>query len=105
VGEGRALVLHYFIETAFGVGLIVNALLFVPQIIRLYQVQHAQDISLLTFAGFNFINLFTLLHGVLVKDTLLVFGYSLTLIANTTVTLLIIWYRLKERRANKALQS
>lgn len=85
--------LTVFIETVFSVGLFINAILFIPQIIRLYRTKNSTGLSLLTFAGFNFIQLFTLLHGYLRKDYLLMTGYFFSLITCGAVTCLILIYR------------
>lgn len=87
--------LETVIEIIFGLGLFINAGLFIPQIIRLYKTKDAKGLSLITFAGFNLIQFFTLLHGYLHKDYLLVFGYLLSLMACGMVTILIIFYRNK----------
>jgi len=81
------------IEFFFAVGLFVNACLFIPQAYRIIKSKHARDVSLVTFAGFNLINLFTFLHGIIKHDIVLASGVGLSLIFNTLVTLLIIWYR------------
>jgi MtN3 and saliva related transmembrane protein len=83
----------YVVNVIFEVGLFINALLFIPQIIALWQKKHADDVSLITFAGFNIINLFMILHGLIINDTWLVIGISFSTITNTIVTALIIWYR------------
>ncbi|MCC2644410.1 MAG: rane protein of unknown function [Burkholderiales bacterium] len=85
--------IKFFIEFVFSIGLFINAILYIPQIIRLYKTKHADDISLLTFAGFNIISIFIFLHAFIRNDTLLMLGYAFTLITNTIVTTLIIWYR------------
>jgi MtN3 and saliva related transmembrane protein len=82
-----------FIDVVFGVGLFINALLFIPQIINLLRQKHANDISLITFAGFNILNIFTVLHGITIHDSWLIIGYMFSVITNTIVTILIIWYR------------
>lgn len=87
--------IKFFIEFVFSIGLFINAILYIPQIIRLYKTKHANDVSLLTFAGFNIISIFIFLHAFIRNDTLLMLGYAFTLITNTTVTVLIIWYRCK----------
>lgn len=87
--------LETVIEIIFGLGLFINAALFIPQIIKLYKTKNAQGLSLLTFAGFNLIQLFTVLHGYLHRDYLLMLGYVLSLIACGTVTAMIIYYRNK----------
>jgi MtN3 and saliva related transmembrane protein len=81
------------IEAIFSLGLFINAALFVPQAIKIFKTKDSKELSLLTFAGFNFIQLFTLLHGYLHKDYLLIIGYALSIITCGTVTLLIIFYR------------
>lgn len=82
-----------FIEIVFSLGLFVNAALFIPQIIQLYKVKNSEGFSLLTFSGFNVIQLFMLLHGVLHRDYLLVFGIGLSLITCGMVTLMIVLYK------------
>lgn len=89
------------INVIFGLGLFINALLFVPQIISLFRQKHANDVSLLTFAGFNLINIFAVLHGVTMHDKWLIIGYSFSVITNTIVTSLIIWYRFGNSEKNK----
>lgn len=83
------------IELMFGLGLFFNAALFIPQIIKLYKTKNSQGHSLLTFAGFNLIQLFTLLHGYLRKDYLLMFGFVLSLITCGIISFMIIYYRYK----------
>jgi MtN3 and saliva related transmembrane protein len=81
------------VEVIFGVGLFINALLLVPQIVKLLREKHANDISLITFAGFVGINLFTVFHGIIVHDVWLVVGYSFSVVTSTIVTILIIKFR------------
>ncbi|MFT3742275.1 MAG: PQ-loop domain-containing transporter [Gammaproteobacteria bacterium] len=88
--------LQSFIETFFSLGLFVNAALFVPQAIRLYKTKDAVGFSLITFFGFNLIQLFTILHGYLHHDLTLAIGYLLSLITCGIVTFLICLYRIKK---------
>lgn len=81
------------IEVVFGLGLFINAALFIPQVVRIYQTKNSEGVSLLTFGGFCLIQTFTVLHGYLHKDYILILGYLLSLLACVTVTLLIIIYR------------
>lgn len=85
------------IEILFAAGLFTNAVLFIPQIIRLIQKKHSDDVSLITFFGFNIINLLTVLHGFIHKDYILLFGSACSFLTNTVVTILIIWYRLGKK--------
>lgn len=82
-----------FIEIVFSLGLFINAILFVPQIIQLYKTKNSKGFSLLTFGGFNFIQFFVVLHAYLHNDYLLLFGYVLSFITCGVVTLMIIRYR------------
>lgn len=88
-------ILIEFIEIIFGIGLFVNASLLVPQIFKLLKNKHANDVSLITFAGFMIINILTVLHGLIVHDKWLVIGYSCSVLTSGLVTILIIWYRHK----------
>jgi MtN3 and saliva related transmembrane protein len=88
--------LESFVEIVFGVCLFINAFLFVPQASRLLKAKNAQNLSLLTFGGFNVIQLFTLLHAYLHKDLVLFFGTLLSLITCGSVSVLILIYRKKD---------
>jgi MtN3 and saliva related transmembrane protein len=87
--------LNGFIEVIFSLGLFINALLFIPQIIKLYKTKDAIGFSLITFAGFNIIQLFTALHGFLHNDILLMLGNFISLCTCGIVTGMIIFYKLK----------
>ncbi|KTC83724.1 PQ-loop domain-containing transporter [Legionella brunensis] len=84
---------HQVIEFGFSVSLLVNALLFIPQIVSLLKCKSAQGVSLITFAGFNIIQLFTVLHGVFAKDYILTAGFFLSFLTCGMVTWLVIYYR------------
>jgi len=87
--------LYASIETLFGLGLFINSLLFVLQIIKLYKTKNAESLSLPTFAGFCLIQIFTILHGLLHDDYILIVGNFLSLIACGTVTFQILIYQNK----------
>jgi MtN3 and saliva related transmembrane protein len=85
--------LQNVIETIFGLGLFINAALFLPQIIRLHKTKSSEGVSLLMFGGFCLLQLLTIFHGIIHKDYLLIVGYILSLIACGTVTVQILLYR------------
>jgi MtN3 and saliva related transmembrane protein len=87
--------LNDFVETIFSISLFANALFFVPQIIKLIKKKNAAGVSLLTFAGFNVMQLFTAWHGFLVKDYKLMLGFLLSFIACFIVVVLTIYYKIK----------
>ena len=80
------------IEFIFSFGLFINAILFIPQAIKILQTKTTQGISLTTFIGFNIIQIFTFLHGYLHKDYLLMIGILLSFMTCSVVTVLIIVY-------------
>ena len=85
------------IESIFGLGLFINAILFIPQAMKLFHEKDSKELSLVTFLGFNLIQFFTVLHGILFKDYLLIIGNFLSLITCGVVTTLIIFYRFKNK--------
>lgn len=86
-------IIETIIQYGFSISLLVNAALFIPQIISLLKSKSAKGISLITFAGFNIIQLFTMLHGLYLGDYLLAGGYLLSIITCGTVSVLICYYR------------
>ena len=84
---------RYFSDLIFGFAMFLNAVLFIPQFITLRKTKDSRNLSLITFAGFNFIQMATILHGYLYKDYMLMYGYIVTLFIGGGVTLLIWMYR------------
>ena len=84
---------HLLINIFFILGLFFNAALFIPQAIKIFHVKNASGVSLITFAGFNIMQFFTVLHGYLSKDYLLMIGFLLSFITCGIVTGLILFYR------------
>jgi len=83
---------HLIVEIGFSIGLLANALLFIPQIIAIIKNKSAKGVSLITFLGFNIIQLFTLFHGLILQDYILALGYLLSILTCGTVTFLVIYY-------------
>lgn len=86
------------IEIGFSAGLFINAVLFFPQIIQLWQVKDSKGLSLTTFGGFSIIQIFAILHGIIHKDYILVMGYLVSLIMCSIITFLIVFYRVMNKR-------
>ncbi|MDR1561201.1 MAG: hypothetical protein LBS23_02490 [Holosporaceae bacterium] len=87
--------LKCFIEFMFGFGLFFNAILFVPQAMRIYKAKSSRGISLTTFVGFNFMQILTILHGYISGDYILMLGTVFSLVCCGAVTFLIIFYKRK----------
>jgi len=83
----------HIIEVLFSLALFLNAVLFIPQAVRIYQQRSAKDVSLLMFLGFCFIQLITIIHGYIKKDYILMSGFSISLLTCAIVTFLIFLYR------------
>jgi MtN3 and saliva related transmembrane protein len=83
---------HVVIEIGFALGLLANALLFIPQIIAILKNKSAKDVSLITFLGFNVIQIFTFFHGLILHDYLLALGYLLSIMSCGAVSILIIYF-------------
>ena len=64
----------YWIDGIFKVGQLVNAGMFLGQLILVIQKRSAKDMSLISFVGFAMIQFITLLHGYFHKDKLLTYG-------------------------------
>jgi MtN3 and saliva related transmembrane protein len=79
----------------FGLGFVFNASLFIPQAIRIIKTKSAKNISLITFAGFNVIQLNSVFYGYYQKDLILMYGNLISFFACGTVTLLATYYRNK----------
>ena len=87
--------LTQIIEFVFACGLFANAVLFIPQAREIYKTKSSQGQSLLAFTGFNAIQLFTVLHGYIHKDYILLIGSALSFVTCGAVTVLIIIYKSK----------
>lgn len=81
------------IEFVFSLGLFINALLFIPQAIKIYREKTVTGISLITFLGFLLIQFAIVLHGIINHDYLLVCGYLISMLSCGTVVILIFIYR------------
>ena len=86
------------VEYIFVVTLMFNAFVFIPQAIKLFKIKNSKELSLITFVGFIVMQIFTVLHGYLTKDYVLMFGFLLSLITCGVATFLIVYYRFSARR-------
>ena len=86
------------VAVIFGLGLFGNAALFVPQALALWRKKTDEGISLVTFAGFNILQVVAIVHGVYQNDLALILGMIASLITCSAVTTLTIFYRLRRKR-------
>lgn len=91
------------VAVIFGLGLLCNALLFVPQAIAVWHKKTDEGISLVTFGGFSILQAIGIVHGVYQQDLSLILGMAASLLSCGTVTSLTIFYRVRRLRAAKPL--
>lgn len=88
------------VAVVFGLGLLCNALLFVPQAIAVWRKKTDEGISLITFGGFSVLQAIGIVHGLFQRDLSLIFGMSASLLSCGTVTSLTLFYRVRRKHAN-----
>ena len=87
------------VAVIFGLGLIGNAALFVPQALAVWRKKTDEGISLITFGGFNLLQLIAIVHGVYQHDRALIIGMVASAITCGAVTFLTLFYRIRRKRA------
>jgi MtN3 and saliva related transmembrane protein len=80
------------VAIVFGFGMLINACLFVPQAWQLWKAKRAEGVSVLSFAGFNTLQLIGVVHGYFQQDTALMLGMLASLLTCGSVTLLAVRY-------------
>jgi MtN3 and saliva related transmembrane protein len=86
------------VAVIFGLGLLGNALLFVPQVVAIWRKKSDEGISLITFGGFSILQVIGIVHGLYQRDPSLIFGMAASLLTCGSVTGLTLFYR--TRRLN-----
>jgi MtN3 and saliva related transmembrane protein len=88
-----------FVAVIFGLGLVCNALLFVPQVLAVWRKKTDEGISLITFGGFSVLQVIGIIHGIYEHDMSLILGMSASLLTCGSVTALTLFYRLRRVRS------
>jgi MtN3 and saliva related transmembrane protein len=86
------------VAVIFGLGLGCNALLFVPQVLAVWQKKSDEGISLITFGGFSVLQVVGIVHGIYQRDLSLILGMAASLLTCGSVTLLTVYYRVRRLR-------
>ena len=87
------------VAVIFGLGLLCNALLFVPQALAVWRKKSDEGVSLITFGGFSVLQAIGIVHGIYQHDLSLILGMASSLLSCGTVTLLTFVYRVQRKRA------
>lgn len=85
------------VAVIFGLGLLCNALLFVPQAIAVWRKKADEGVSLITFGGFSVLQAIGIVHGIYQRDPSLILGMAASLLSCGTVTVLLLHYRMRRR--------
>ncbi len=83
------------VAVIFGLGLLCNALLFVPQVIAVWRKKTDEGISLITFGGFSILQVVGIIHGLYQHDPSLILGMAASLLTCGSVTGLTLFYRIR----------
>ena len=86
------------VAVIFGLGLLCNALLFVPQALAVWRKKTDEGISVITFGGFSVLQAIGIVHGLYQQDLSLTLGMAASLLTCGTVTALTLYYRMKRLR-------
>ena len=93
------------VELPFYIALFFNAALFIPQSIKIIKRKNAEDVSLITFWGFLLIQFATVLHGLIIRDYALVFGYIASMLTTGVVICVAIKYKKKKNKSPAAIDA
>jgi MtN3 and saliva related transmembrane protein len=91
--------MRQFVAWVFGIGLIGNAFLFIPQALAVWRKKSDEGISLVTFGGFSMLQVLGVIHGLYEHDNSLVIGLGASFLTCGTVTGLTVFYRIRRRSA------
>ncbi|HUA91537.1 MAG TPA: hypothetical protein VL991_03165 [Terracidiphilus sp.] len=91
--------MRQFVAWIFGLGLIGNALLFVPQALALWRKKTDEGVSLLTFGGFCVLQVLGVIHGFYEHDNSLIIGLGASFLTCGAVVAFTLFYRIRRLRA------
>ena len=89
------------VAVIFGLGLLGNALLFVPQALAVWRKKSDEGISLITFGGFCVLQVVGVIHGFYQHDASLIVGLAASFCTCGTLTGLTIYYRVRRLGARR----
>ncbi len=89
------------VAVIFGLALLGNAALFVPQAIAVWRKKSDVGVSLVTFGGFCILQVIGVIHGIYQRDNSLIVGLGASFLTCGTVTFLTVVYRIRRLRAVK----
>lgn len=86
------------VDSIYGISLIWDATVYIPQIVRLYRRKSPEGVSLLMFAGFSVSLGLAILNGFYYHDAVQAYGFIPSFTTCSIVTFLLVRYRWLKRR-------
>lgn len=77
----------------YSISFVYTAIAAIPQIYNLLKTKKAEELSLITFLGFNFIQIISAFHAYINHETAFLIGMILLMCAYLPITGLIVYYR------------
>jgi len=93
------------VAVVFGLGLLGNALLFVPQVVAVWRKKSDEGISLITFGGFSILQVIGIVHGLYQHDLSLILGMAASFLTCGSVTALTVFYRARRLGSSATRQA
>ncbi len=81
------------VDVVFDISLFINAIIYVPQIIKVIRLKESRDLSFITFFGICLLQLIIALHGYFYQDYGLMIGMLAAFVVSCTLTFLLVKYR------------
>lgn len=81
------------VNILYGMGLLINASVFISQAYSIYRAKTSEQVSLFTYLGFNILQVFAIINGIIFNDPILIYGMILSLITCNVLVWVIIYYR------------
>ena len=94
--------MRQIVAVIFGLALLGNAALFVPQALAVWRKKSDEGVSLITFGGFCILQIIGVVHGFYENDRSLIIGLGASFVTCGTVTFLTVIYRLRRLRNQHA---
>jgi MtN3 and saliva related transmembrane protein len=88
--------IYHAINVIYSLSFLWTAFSALPQIITLLRTKNSNELSIITFLGFNFIQVVTIAHAYFYQEWLTLAGVLLLLIIYTALSYLIVYYRVKK---------
>ena len=90
-------IINFIISTNFGIGSVLNVIFMIAQLWRILKVKSSKGVSMITYLGFAYINLATVLYAWQLKSSLMYYAYLASLVVNIAIVVFIGLYRAKSK--------